>query len=155
MRFPRAWADGAHACGVLITAAMFFLFSSGYSAASAFFELARLPNARSRGSTKPGGASTLDWQLSLCPLVEREVQLSTVVLPTRSIDRSTTGSLVLLFEKELGFSNAEADTQFALWSGVCYVMPLFGGWIADRFLGELCTCWQAHQQAESKVHPRT
>lgn len=62
---------------------------------------------------------------------------------------------MLLFEKELGFSNAEADTQFALWSGVCYVMPLFGGWIADRFLGELCTCWQAHQQAESKVHPRT
>lgn len=50
--------------------------------------------------------------------------------------RFTAGSLVLLFEKELGFSNAQADTQFALWSGVCYVMPLFGGWIADRFLGE-------------------
>eukprot|EP00752_Nemacystus_decipiens_P007795 g6962.t1 len=45
------------------------------------------------------------------------------------------GSLVLLFEKELGFSNAQADTQFALWSGVCYIMPLFGGWVADRFLG--------------------
>lgn len=50
--------------------------------------------------------------------------------------RQPTGSLVLLFEKELGFSNAQADTQFALWSGVCYVMPLFGGWVADRFLGE-------------------
>lgn len=46
------------------------------------------------------------------------------------------GSLVLLLEKELRFSNAQADTQFALWSGVCYVMPLFGGWVADRFLGE-------------------
>ena len=43
---------------------------------------------------------------------------------------------MLLLEKELRFSNAEADTQFALWSGVCYVMPLFGGWIADSYLGE-------------------
>lgn len=47
-----------------------------------------------------------------------------------------TGSLVLLFEKELDMSNVEADTQFALWSGVCYVMPLFGGWVADSYFGE-------------------
>lgn len=46
------------------------------------------------------------------------------------------GSLVLLFETELGMTNAEADSQFALWSGVCYVMPLLGGWIADSYLGE-------------------
>lgn len=32
-------------------------------------------------------------------------------------------------------SNADADTQFALWSGVCYVMPLVGGWVADSYLG--------------------
>ncbi|CAN0096855.1 unnamed protein product, partial [Laminaria digitata] len=46
-----------------------------------------------------------------------------------------TGSLVLLFERELRMTNADADTQFALWSGVCYVMPLAGGWIADSYLG--------------------
>lgn len=33
-------------------------------------------------------------------------------------------------------TNAEADTQYALWSGVCYVTPLLGGWIADSYLGE-------------------
>lgn len=33
-------------------------------------------------------------------------------------------------------TNADADTQFALWSGVCYVMPLAGGWVADSYLGE-------------------
>ena len=32
-------------------------------------------------------------------------------------------------------TNADADTQFALWSGVCYVMPLLGGWVADSYLG--------------------
>lgn len=37
-------------------------------------------------------------------------------------------------------TNADADTQFALWSGVCYVMPLLGGWVADSYLGGyLCT----------------
>ena len=48
----------------------------------------------------------------------------------------TTGSLVLLFESELGMTNEVADTQFALWSGMCYVMPLLGGWVADSYLGE-------------------
>lgn len=55
-----------------------------------------------------------------------------------------TGSLVLLFEKELDMSNVEADTQFALWSGVCYVMPLFGGWVADSYFGE-CRHALAHE----------
>lgn len=66
---------------------------------------------------------------------------------------------MLLFEKELGFSNAEADTQFALWSGVCYVMPLFGGWIADRFLGELvevgcqlCPCTSSMERESRHTH---
>lgn len=46
------------------------------------------------------------------------------------------GSLVLLFETRVGMTNAEADAQFAIWSGVCYVTPLLGGWIADSYLGE-------------------
>jgi hypothetical protein len=25
--------------------------------------------------------------------------------------------------------------QYSLWSGVCYVTPLLGGWIADSYLG--------------------
>ena len=45
------------------------------------------------------------------------------------------GSLVLFFQTKLGYSNATADVHFALWSGVCYLSPLIGGWLADRYLG--------------------
>lgn len=43
---------------------------------------------------------------------------------------------MLLFETELGMTNEAADAQYALWSGVCYVTPLLGGWVADSYLGE-------------------
>jgi peptide/histidine transporter 3/4 len=45
------------------------------------------------------------------------------------------GSLVLFFQTQLGFSNAEADVQYSYWSGACYVTPLVGGYIADTYLG--------------------
>jgi solute carrier family 15 (peptide/histidine transporter), member 3/4 len=45
------------------------------------------------------------------------------------------GSLVLLFQTDLNLTNADADSQYSLWSGVCYVTPLLGGWIADSYLG--------------------
>lgn len=45
------------------------------------------------------------------------------------------GSLVLFFQTQLGYSNAEADVQYSAWSGVCYVTPLLGGYIADTYLG--------------------
>lgn len=35
---------------------------------------------------------------------------------------------VLFLSRELGYSTAEADTQAALWNGVCYITPLIGGW---------------------------
>jgi dipeptide/tripeptide permease len=35
----------------------------------------------------------------------------------------------------LNFSNADADIQYSAWSGVCYVTPLLGGYIADSYLG--------------------
>eukprot|EP01038_Epipyxis_sp_PR26KG_P011667 gene11667-15622_t len=45
------------------------------------------------------------------------------------------GSLVLFFQTQLNYSNAEADVQYSAWSGVCYVTPLLGGYIADTYLG--------------------
>jgi hypothetical protein len=69
------------------------------------------------------------------------------------------GSLVLLLQDELSYTNADADNQvskalvhprretdyvslrhgqlwqYSLWSGFCYVTPLLGGWIADSYLG--------------------
>ncbi len=32
-------------------------------------------------------------------------------------------------------SNAEADVQYSAWSGVCYITPLIGGYLADKYLG--------------------
>lgn len=49
------------------------------------------------------------------------------------------GSLVLFFQKQLGLTNAEADVQFSAWSGICYVTPLLGGYIADTYLGRYHT----------------
>ena len=45
------------------------------------------------------------------------------------------GSLVLFFQTHMGMSNAEADVQYAAWSGACYVTPLIGGVVADSYLG--------------------
>jgi len=44
------------------------------------------------------------------------------------------GSLVLFFQRELNYTNANADVQFSFWSSVCYLTPLLGGLIADTFI---------------------
>jgi len=49
------------------------------------------------------------------------------------------GSLVLFFQRNLNYSNAQADAMFALWAGACYLTPLLGGWMADRYLGRFKT----------------
>lgn len=36
------------------------------------------------------------------------------------------GSLVLFFQNELNLSNEDADVQYSLWAGACYVTPLLG-----------------------------
>src|SRR5438093_755717 len=35
----------------------------------------------------------------------------------------------------LGFTDAEAAIRFSIFSAMVYIAPLFGGWLADRFLG--------------------
>jgi len=49
------------------------------------------------------------------------------------------GSLVLFFQTILKYSNAESDIQYSTWSGVCYVTPLIGGYIADTYIGRYKT----------------
>lgn len=68
------------------------------------------------------------------------------------------GSLVLFFQTKMGMTNAEADiqvicssaidtkissnysnvfstTQYSAWNGACYLTPLLGGYVADKYLG--------------------
>jgi peptide/histidine transporter 3/4 len=45
------------------------------------------------------------------------------------------GSLVLFFQDDLKMTNAQADIQFSIWAGACYVTPLLGGYVADKYLG--------------------
>jgi len=52
---------------------------------------------------------------------------------------SIAGSMVLFFQTQFHLSNADADTQFTLWSGGCFVFPLFGAWVADKKLGRYRT----------------
>ena len=49
------------------------------------------------------------------------------------------GSLVLFFQNELTLSNSAADVQYQAWAGACYVTPLIGGYIADKYLGRYWT----------------
>lgn len=69
------------------------------------------------------------------------------------------GSLILFFQNKLNMSNSEADVQYSAWagtyvllfknqlwkvtcvyhSGACYVTPLLGGLIADKYLGRYWT----------------
>lgn len=49
------------------------------------------------------------------------------------------GSLVLLFQSRLNYTNAQADNSYAIWSGLCYCAPLLGGWLADSYLGRFKT----------------
>ena len=49
------------------------------------------------------------------------------------------GSLVLFFQTKLSMSNEDAVNAFYLWNGAVYVTPLFGGYIADTYLGRYLT----------------
>jgi len=49
------------------------------------------------------------------------------------------GSLVLFFQEELDMSNADADVQFSIWSGMAYCTPLIGGFLADKYMGRYWT----------------
>ena len=49
------------------------------------------------------------------------------------------GSLVLFFQRELNYSNANADVQFSYWSSVCYLTPLLGGLVADTYFNRYKT----------------
>jgi len=49
------------------------------------------------------------------------------------------GSLVLFFQTRMNMSNASADVNYSAWSGMCYVTPLLGGYIADSYLGRYNT----------------
>lgn len=49
------------------------------------------------------------------------------------------GSIVLFFQTQMRLSNQEADVQYSIWSGMCYVTPLLGGYIADTYLGRYKT----------------
>jgi hypothetical protein len=49
------------------------------------------------------------------------------------------GSLVLFFQRTFNMSNEEADIHYSVWSGVCYLSPLVGGYVADCFCGRYRT----------------
>ena len=49
------------------------------------------------------------------------------------------GSLVLFLQRELNYTNANADVQFSYWSSVCFFTPLIGGLVADSFLNRYST----------------
>lgn len=49
------------------------------------------------------------------------------------------GSLVLLFQTQLHYSNEQADVQYSAWSSACYATPLLGGYLADTYLGRYYT----------------
>ena len=44
-------------------------------------------------------------------------------------------SIVLFWQRDLNMGNEEANNQYSAWSGICYVTPLLGGYLADSFLG--------------------
>lgn len=49
------------------------------------------------------------------------------------------GSLILFMQIQLGYTNAQSDIQYSYWSGVCYVTPLIGGYLADTYLNRYRT----------------
>ena len=69
--------------------------------------------------------------------------IATVIIVTEFCERiafyGLGGSLVLFFQTRLGYSNAVADVQYSAWSGMCYVTPLIGGFVADSYLGRYNT----------------
>ena len=47
-------------------------------------------------------------------------------------------------QREFNYSNSDADVQYSLWAGFCYVTPLIGGYIADTYLGRYKTILVGH-----------
>ena len=45
------------------------------------------------------------------------------------------GNLLLFLETRFELTNAQADMEISAWIGVCYLTPLIGGFLADRYLG--------------------
>jgi POT family len=77
----------------------------------------------SSSSAKPSVLLRVTSFIVVCELCERLAYYSVA------------GSLVLFLQRNLNMSNAAADQQYSLWSGVCYITPLLGGWAADAHLG--------------------
>jgi dipeptide/tripeptide permease len=77
----------------------------------------------SSSSAKPSVLLRVTSFIVVCELCERLAYYSVA------------GSLVLFLQRNLHMSNAAADQQYSLWSGVCYITPLLGGWAADAHLG--------------------
>jgi len=42
-----------------------------------------------------------------------------------------TNHLISISQRELNYTNAEADVQYSYWSALCYLTPLIGGFFAD------------------------
>jgi len=47
--------------------------------------------------------------------------------------------LVLYMDKTLGWSDSRKGDYYGLFLALCYFVPIFGGWIGDRVLGQLNT----------------
>jgi POT family proton-dependent oligopeptide transporter len=47
--------------------------------------------------------------------------------------------LVLYMDKVLGWSDARKGDSFGIFLGLCYFMPLLGGWLGDKVLGQIRT----------------
>ena len=47
-------------------------------------------------------------------------------------------------QREFNYSNSDADVQYSLWAGFCYMTPLLGGYIADTYLGRYKTILVRH-----------
>jgi len=47
--------------------------------------------------------------------------------------------LVLYMDKVLGWSDSRKGDYYGIFLGLCYFVPLLGGWIGDRILGQTRT----------------
>ena len=84
-------------------------------------------NINDNGSTRPSVLSSITSYIIVTEFCERLAYYGFA------------GSLVLFFQTILKYSNAQSDIQYSTWSGVCYVTPLLGGYIADTFIGRYKT----------------
>jgi hypothetical protein len=54
----------------------------------------------------------------------------------------------LFLIRELGFSTAAGDMHQAVWSGVCYMTPLFGGWYVEPYAASFAGVPYAGQESD-------